>query len=83
MKDWQDIQGYFPGPLYIQKDGKSIFRVAQATGINGLVLFDYVRDMNLYYIGWSDDTLGSAFGGYTGTTNGGTYGILIPEFIYA
>ena len=79
--NWQDWQGYFPGPLYIQRNGESIFRVAQASGLNSFVLIDFVRDMGLYYIGWDQSDLGTAIGGYTGVTNGGAYGLLIPEFI--
>ena len=44
-------------------------------------LIDFVRDMGLYYIGWDQSDLGTAIGGYTGVTNGGAYGLLIPEFI--
>ena len=70
-KDWT---GYFPGPLYLMKDGEVIWQVAAGSGVNQLVLLDgALNSLGIYYIAWTDDSVAQTTAGFTGVTQGGQY----------
>ena len=77
-----DWTAFFPGPLYIMKNGVVHAQVTQGVSASQFVVMDgALRSLGIYYIGWQDSSILVPTDGYIAIGQGSQYEIYIPSMM--